>query len=362
MRKHAVFSAITTSGRSIAPGVSGFKLDECDNSDFTGNWSFPEISRFPSGADGEQMHCLFGLRYQDTLQGVFEKRGYRTYGLVRNSGALAAPYPYVLYSDLYDHKQFIRGLANAGFSGLLWTPELRDAKDPEDLLRRLQSVALSPMALINAWYIRNPPWKQVQRAANNEGRLAPGWEEVEAQCRSVMELRMRLIPYLHAAFVEYHRRGLPPFRALAMDYPGDPDALPVDDQYMMGGSILVAPAFAGEPSRGVYLPEGGWYDFWSGKRYAGKQRIEVRPPIEQIPMFVRSGTILPLAEATGSTADAESWRIEARVYGPNPAAAALYEDDGSAKPALSEVRLSWSGTGAVTGNRRYEVTGWKVIA
>ena len=346
----------------IAPGVSGFKLDECDNSDFTGNWSFPEIARFPSGADGEQMHCLFGLRYQDTLQEVFEKRGYRTYGLVRNSGALAAPYPYVLYSDLYDHKQFIRGLVTSGFSGLLWTPELRDAKDPEDLLRRLQSVVLSPMALINAWYIKNPPWKQVERAANNEGRLAPGWEEVEAKCRSAMELRMRLIPYLHAAFVEYHRRGLPPFRALAMDYPGDPAALPIDDQYMMGPSILIAPAFAGEPSRGVYLPEGDWYDFWSGKRYSGKQRIEVRPPLDQIPMFVKSGTILPLAEATGSTADAESWRIEAQVYGANPAPAVLYEDDGSAKPGLGEVRLSWdAGRGAVTGGQRYEVTGWKAI-
>ena len=346
----------------IAPGVSGFKLDECDNSDFTGNWSFPEIARFPSGADGEQMHCLFGLRYQDTLQEVFEKRGYRTYGLVRNSGALAAPYPYVLYSDLYDHKQFIRGLVTSGFSGLLWTPELRDAKDPEDLLRRLQSVVLSPMALINAWYIKNPPWKQVERAANNEGRLAPGWEEVEAKCRSAMELRMRLIPYLHAAFLEYHRCGLPPFRALAMDYPGDPAALPIDDQYMMGSSILIAPAFAGEPSRGVYLPEGDWYDFWSGKRYSGKQRIEVRPPLDQIPMFVKSGTILPLAEATGSTADAESWRIEAQVYGANPAPAVLYEDDGSAKPGLGEVRLSWdAGRGAVTGGQRYEVTGWKVI-
>jgi len=83
--------------------VAGYKLDECDNSDFTGNWSFPEISAFPSGADGEQMHCLFGLRYQDAIQSVFEKRQTRTYGLVRSSGALAAPYPYVLYSDLYDH-------------------------------------------------------------------------------------------------------------------------------------------------------------------------------------------------------------------------------------------------------------------
>ena len=119
----------------VALGVSGYKLDECDNSDFTGNWSFPETSRFPSGADGEQMHCLFGQRYQDTLQEIFDRRHTRTYGLVRSSGALAAPYPYVLYSDLYDHREFVRGVVNMGFSGLLWTPELRNAKDTEDLVR-----------------------------------------------------------------------------------------------------------------------------------------------------------------------------------------------------------------------------------
>jgi alpha-D-xyloside xylohydrolase len=178
----------------VARGVAGYKLDECDNSDFTRNWSFPELSRFPSGADGEQMHSIFGLRYQDTIQGIFEKRGVRTYGLVRNNGALGAPYPYVLYSDLYDHSTFIRAVAKAGLSGLLWTPEVRDARTPEELIRRLQSAVLSPMALINAWYIKNPPWKQVERDANNEGRFAEGWEAVEEQCRMVLELRMRLIP------------------------------------------------------------------------------------------------------------------------------------------------------------------------
>ncbi|MBV8818239.1 MAG: hypothetical protein JO022_07760, partial [Acidobacteriaceae bacterium] len=147
----------------IALGVAGYKLDECDNSDFTGNWSWPEIASFPSGADGEQMHSLFGLRYQQTLLSVFEKRKQRTYGLVRSSGALAAPYPFVLYSDLYDHKEFVRGMVNMGFSGLLWTPELRNAASTEDLIRRLQSVVLSPMALINGWFIKNPPWKQVDR-------------------------------------------------------------------------------------------------------------------------------------------------------------------------------------------------------
>lgn len=348
----------------VALGVSGYKLDECDNSDLTGNWSWPEVAEFPSGADGEQMHSLFGLRYQDAVQAVFERRKQRTYGLVRSSGALAAPYPYVLYSDLYDHREFVRGVVNMGFSGILWTPELRNAASTEDLVRRLQSVVLSPMALINAWYIKNPPWKQVDRDANNADRLMPGWEDVEAKCRAAMELRMRLVPYLHAAFVRYHRQGLPPFRALVMDWPEDPGTWAIEDQYMAGESLLVAPMFAGESGRSVYLPAGEWFDFWTGKRYPGKQKIQVQPPLEQIPMFVRSGTILPLAEPAPHTADAANFRLEVRVYGDHPAQATLYEDDGSWNPPLAPVTLTWdpaARSGAIHGASRYKAAGWKQI-
>ena len=83
----------------IDRGIDGFKLDECDDSDYTGGWSFPEVSQFPSGLDGEQMHSLFGLEYQRTLWKQFEERQRPTYSLVRSSGALASPYPFVLYSD-----------------------------------------------------------------------------------------------------------------------------------------------------------------------------------------------------------------------------------------------------------------------
>jgi alpha-D-xyloside xylohydrolase len=346
----------------VSTGVSGFKLDECDNSDFTGNWSWPEVARFPSGADGEQMHSLFGLRYQDTIQSVFDQRQQRTYGLVRSSGALAGPYPYVLYSDLYDHKEFLRGVVNMGFSGLLWTPELRNAENPEDLVRRLQSVVMSPMALINAWYIKNPPWKQVERNANNADQLAPGWEAVEAKCRSVMELRMRLIPYLHAAFVKYRREGLPPFRALALDYPDQPLGFAVEDQYMMGESLMVAPLVGQATERPMYLPPGEWFDFWSGAKMAGGKRVTVKAPLEQIPVFVKSGTVLPLAEVSLHTEDPASWKLSAQVYGDGRSGAVLYEDDGSFAPQLQEVRLRWDGrSGAVEGARRYEVVSWKAV-
>jgi alpha-D-xyloside xylohydrolase len=371
----------------VALGVSGYKADECDNSDFTGNWSFPEISRFPSGADGEQMHSLFGLRYQDALTQPFEKRGQRTYGLVRSSGALAAPYPYALYSDLYDHRQFVHGIAQASFSGLLWTPEVRDSANPVELIRRLESTVFSPLAIINAWYLRSPPWKQVNREENNAGRFAAGWEKTEAQCREILELRMKFIPWLQAAFVRYHRDGLPPFRALVMDFPEDARARTVDDEYIMGDGLLVAPIIVGDNSdsgrerartvapddpdgtatRSVYLPPGEWNDFWTGEPHHGQQEIEVRVPLERIPLFVRSGTVLPLAQPTLDTDDLRSWDLTIQVYGDGHRAATLYEDDGAAVPSLPAVTFSWNAgkrVGAVSraggkGGGAYEAVAWK---
>ena len=107
-------------------GIDGFKLDECDNSDFVHDWSFPNCTEFPSGMDGEQYHQMFGTLYMQTIMKALGDN--KTLSEVRNAGALAASYSFVLYSDLYDHKDFIRGTVNSGFSGLLWTPELRNAK------------------------------------------------------------------------------------------------------------------------------------------------------------------------------------------------------------------------------------------
>lgn len=346
----------------VARGADGYKLDECDNSDFTRNWSFPELSRFPSGADGEQMHCLFGLRYQDTIQSAFDRRRTRTYGLVRNAHALAAPYPYVLYSDLYDHREFIRGLVNSGFSGLLWCPEVRDAKDAEDLLRRLQTVVFSPLAMINAWYIRNPPWKQVNQRQNNAGEFAPAWQTLEAECRRWIELRMRLVPYLYSAFAEYRERGTPPFRALVLDYPDDARVYTIDNEYMVGDRILVAPVVAGESRRDVYLPAGTWVDFWTGQRVAGGQKHSVEVPLDRIPVYVKDNSVLPLAQVSQHANDPGSRRITARIYGEGSLAATLIEDDGSPGARLTRVRL---GGGKVertgSGGVPYEVVGWEKV-
>jgi len=297
----------------IDAGISGFKLDECDNSDFTSGWSWPDFASYPSGLDGEQMHSAFGIRYQHTVLSAFRSRNKETFGLVRSSGSLATPYPFVLYSDLYDHREFIRGLVNSGFSGMLWCPEVRDATSEEDLIRRLQSVVFSPLAMVNAWYIKNPPWKQIDRTKNNDGVLAQDWKRAEARCREIIGWRMSLVPYLQSAFAEYAKTGMPPFRSPLLDFPQDASLTNVDDEYMIGDRMLVAPLFAGETQRVVTLPEGKWHDFWSGETRSGKVTVEAS--FKHIPVYVRENSVIPWAGTGSHTADPKARTICMRTYG-----------------------------------------------
>ena len=338
----------------IDMGVSGFKLDECDNSDYTGGWSFPECSSFPSGIDGEQMHSVFGLRYQMTLWEQFRKRQKPTYNLVRSSGALATPYPFVLYSDLYVHREFIRALANSGFCGLLWCPEVRDAVSEEDLIRRLQSVVFSPLAMVNGWYIKNPPWMQLNRRLNNQGQPLDDWQALQARCREIIEWRMRLVPYLIAAFEQYAADGTPPFRALVLDAPKEQRLYNVDDQYMVGDRMMVAPLFAGEPGRQVVMPQGAWHDFWTGEPVQGGTEFFLPASTDRIPVYVKSGSIIPWADVGLFAGAPETGRITARVYGDGSLPFTL----GAGQDAL---RLTWShGAGSAEGGRgRYQVYAWK---
>jgi alpha-D-xyloside xylohydrolase len=313
----------------VAQGIEGFKLDECDSSDFIQSpWSFPLSSQFPSGLDGEQMHSLLGMKYMHCIETVYRRHNRRTYSSVRSAHALAAPCPFALYSDLYDLPDFIRGVVNMGFSGLTWTPEVRDAKSVEDLIRRLQAVMLSPQALINAWYIPTPPWKQIDRALNNQGVVMDNWEQVEAVCREAMQLRMALVPYLYTAFADYQQTGLPPFRAMVMDWPDDPQTRTIDDQYMMGHDLLVAPILPGQHQRSVYLPAGQWYDFYSRTRYEGGQSITITPSLQQIPLFVKAGTLLPLANPVQHIEPDTVFEITLHRFGDNLRPARLIEDDG----------------------------------
>jgi alpha-D-xyloside xylohydrolase len=354
-------------------GVEALKLDECDYQPESATpWSFPLATTFPSGLDGELMHSLFGVLYQQTMLKPFQEKGLRTWGLVRNSHALASSLPFVLYSDTYDARCYVRGLVNEGFSGLLWTPEVRDAGSIEELIRRLEVVSFAPATVINAWFIRNPPWDQVDRDSNNRNELMSEAERraLTEKVRRVLGLRMSFIPYLYSAFNDYRDGGKPPVRALVLDWPDDPNVRQTDDEFMFGDSVLVAPMFAGQKSRQVYLPGGDWYDFWTHARLPGGSTIEVTNAVGQIPLFVKGGTLLPLAKPV-EYIDAETcFEITVNIIGENPAAFTLHEDDGVsmafANGEQNHIVLEAGDegnkvgrTGSYRGPPRYRVTDWR---
>jgi alpha-D-xyloside xylohydrolase len=354
----------------IEKGVTGFKLDECDNSDYIDSpWSFPELSKYPSGLDGERMHNLIGTLYQQTLYTPFREKGLRTYGQVRSSGALAAPLPYAIYSDLYEHKDYVRALINAGFTGLLWTPEVRSCSSEDELYRRLEVVVFSPQTMVNAWYIKNPPWKQFETEKNNRNEFLANTAEVEAACADILRWRVRLIPYLYAAFARYWQEGHPPFRGLMLDYPNDPNTYNIDDEYLMGESLLVAPLFAPQTKRSVYLPEGGWYNLWTRERFEGGKRYDIEADSRTIPVFVKENTLLPLAKPIEFVKKDTQFDVTVYAFGENCAPVSLFEDDGETfafeKTGFNRLTLEWPKGGEPRATRdgsldvrRYEVTGW----
>ncbi len=252
-------------------GIDGFKLDECDGSDFcTGDWCFPSCAKFPSGMDGEQYHNLFGTLYMQTITEALGDK--KTLSEVRSAGALSASYPFVLYSDLYDLPDFIRGVVNSGFAGILWTPEVRDAKSKNEFIRRLQANVFSCQCIINAWYCEEVPWKYL---------------DCENEVRKLLNVRKSLIPSLKEAFDKYRDTGVAPVRALVSDYTNDKNTYEIDDEYIFCDNLIVCPMTLDSDEREVYLPDGDWYDFWTKEKVRpGKFTVKSK----NIPVFIKNKT------------------------------------------------------------------------
>lgn len=312
-------------------GVGGYKIDEVDGFD---GWLWPDVAMFPSGTTAEQMRQIYGLLVQNMTGSWYKEINKRTYGLVRASNAGASNFPYVIYNDYYSHKDFITALVNSSFIGVLWTPEVRASKTAEEWVRRMQSVCFSPMAMLNAWADGTKPWS---------------FPEVEKAVSDVANLRMQLLPYLYSTFAQYRFEGKPPFRAMNLvegfgfkpttvagtfDATANPYAMSlkkdIKDQYMIGDFILVAPMFVGETSRDVYLPQGKWYDFYTGALVGENQIIKVSPSLDKIPLFVKDGGIIPMIPARQrAPKNTEMLPLTIRYFGIAPGSFWLYDDDGT---------------------------------
>ncbi|MEO5594335.1 MAG: TIM-barrel domain-containing protein [Chitinophagaceae bacterium] len=314
----------------IKLGVSGYKIDEVDGYD---NWLWPDAATFPGGIAAEQMRQTYGVLLQRYSTDVFRQQNKRTYGLVRASNAGAVSFSYVIYNDYYKHEDFITALINSGFSGVLWTPEVRASATAEEWLRRMQTVIFSPMAMINAWASGTKPWS---------------YPEVADQVKQLALLRMQMIPYWYTTFARYHFEGIPPFRAMNLEegfnqgitkdtintnLEENPYALAsskeIKDQYMAGEYLLVAPLFTGGTTRTVVLPKGNWYDFYTGYFAGNGEVITVTPGLNKIPVYVKDGAMIPMQPPLLHAAKpGEKIPIEFRHYGEKNGIFKLYDDDG----------------------------------
>lgn len=118
-------------------------------------------------------------------------------------------------------------------------------------------------------------------------------ERIEKICKEYIEMRYRFMPYLYQWFYHASETGLPVMRPLLLEFPNDPAAVAVTDQFLVGDSLLVAPIYRPETEwRSVYLPEGEWVDYWTGDKHEGKQHIHVHAPLEKLPLFVKAGSVL----------------------------------------------------------------------
>ena len=171
-------------------------------------------------------------------------------------------------------------------------------------------------------------------------------KQAEPILAKYLRLRYQLLPYTYSAAYRSYQTGAPYMRALFMDFPNDPKAADIPDEYMYGPAFLVAPVTEqGATQRTVYLPAGcDWYNYWSNERLHGGQTISVEAPIDTLPLFVRAGSIVPLGSETLSASQPQTVAA-VRVYPGANASFTLFQDDGTTygyeKGAGSVTTLTW---------------------
>ncbi len=148
-------------------------------------------------------------------------------------------------------------------------------------------------------------------------------------CRKYIRLRYRLIPYLYDCFRTAELTGVPVFRPLVLNFEKDVKTAEINDQFMLGDWIMVAPIVdQGKVSRDVYLPKGGnWYDFHTGERFPGGTRILREAPLDTCPIYIREGAILPLWPVMNYVGEKKVDCLELTVFG-NDGEYTHYQDNG----------------------------------
>ena len=189
----------------------------------------------------------------------------------------------------------------------------------------------TPTPELYARWIEEGVFVPVMRAHGTHD--SPRWpwafgDDVLAATKKAIELRYRLIPYIYSFAAQTSVTGAPIIRPLFLEFPDDPKTFNLEDEWLLGSRLLAAPVLTQGGARSIYLPAGTWYDFNTGTAVSGGQSLQVVAPLDFIPSYVRSGSIIPLGPVIQSTGGGVEDPLEVRVYPGADAQFTLYEDDG----------------------------------
>ncbi len=168
--------------------------------------------------------------------------------------------------------------------------------------------------------------------------------EVEPVCRKYLDLRYQLLPYTYTITREARDTGLPLMRALWLHYPTDPEAVKLGSEYLWGRDLLIAPVTEkAATSRRVYLPAGGWFDWWTGEKVSGKQWVDRPVDLATMPIYVRAGAIIPVDPVRQYVSEKVDGPTALKIYPGADGEFTLYDDDGESPRYLngSDPKTIW---------------------
>jgi alpha-glucosidase len=153
--------------------------------------------------------------------------------------------------------------------------------------------------------------------------------EHEAIRKKFIELRYQLMPYLYTGVEEATRTGLPLMRPVFLEYPQASEFYGDNRDFLFGRDLFVAPVTTEMvDAEEISLPPGEWYDYWTSEKHAYKEKISRHPRLEEMPLYVRAGAILPMQPAVQYTGEMPNGSLQLRVYPGNDCRGSLYQDDG----------------------------------
>jgi alpha-glucosidase len=278
------------------------------------------------GAAHRESHNVYGMLMASASQdGLTRQRSQQRQWNITRAGFAGAQRYAVSWTGSntsnWDHLRLSLSMTlNMGLSGAPMTGSniggyLGNA-DGELFTRWLQSSCLLPFFRANTapGTLQHEPWAFGQ--------------PFEVINRVTIQLRYRLLPYLYSVVAQCKEFGWPVVRPLFMAEPDNPELRSVDDCYLLGDAILVAPVLEqGAVHRSAYLPVGQWYDYWTNDLLNGGQEIDITAPLERLPLFIRAGAVLPVWPEMQHTNRSRLDTLTLRVY-PGNFETILYEDKG----------------------------------